>query len=79
MLRRLKGLGANQSELLDVFNKQVRSVLELAVPAWDPGLTIEEEKQIERVQKTAFQMILGVDYISYKKALEILECETLKE
>ena len=79
MLRRLKGLGANQSELLDVFNKQVRSVLELAVPAWNPGLTIEEEKQIERVQKTAFRIILGVDYITYEEALETLECETLKE
>ena len=32
MLRRLKGLGANSSELLDVYEKQVRSILEMAVP-----------------------------------------------
>ena len=32
MIRGLKGLGASQVELLDIYNKQVRSVLELAVP-----------------------------------------------
>ena len=52
MLQRLKGLGANSSELLDVYEKQVRSILEMAVPVWEPGLTKEETKQIERVQKT---------------------------
>ena len=32
MLRRLKALGATQTELVDVYEKQVRSILELAVP-----------------------------------------------
>ena len=32
MIRRLKGLGADTKELLDVYQKQVRSVLEMAVP-----------------------------------------------
>ena len=32
MLRRLKGLGASETELLDVYMKQLRLVLELAVP-----------------------------------------------
>ena len=31
MIRRLKNLGASQSELIDIYQKQVRSVLELAV------------------------------------------------
>ena len=39
ILRRLKKLGASKHELLDVYYKQVRSVLELAVPVWQPGLT----------------------------------------
>ena len=79
MLRRLKGLGANYSELLDVYQKQVRSVMELAVPVWEPGLTVQEEKQIERVQRTAFYIILGDQYMKYEYALEILECERLSE
>ena len=47
MLRRLKGLGANEEEILDVYQKQVRSVLELAVPVWQAGLTQQEVRQIE--------------------------------
>ena len=39
ILRRLKNLGADKLRLIDVYIKQVRSVLELAVPAWHPGLT----------------------------------------
>ena len=51
MLRRLKSLGASMEELVDVYIKQVRSVLELAVPVWEPGLTKSEKGQLERVQK----------------------------
>ena len=47
MLRRLKGLGASEMEMLDVYYKQVRSVLELAVPVWQPALSQQEIKQIE--------------------------------
>ena len=32
MLRRLKGLGADVLEMVDVYEKQVRSVMEMAVP-----------------------------------------------
>ena len=45
-LKRLKSLGANKDELLDIYYKQVRSVLELAVPVWQPGLTQQEIRQI---------------------------------
>ena len=47
MLRRLSKLGANQTEMLDVYYKQIRCVLELAVAVWTPGLTLEETYQIE--------------------------------
>ena len=79
MLRRLKGLGASISEMLDVYEKQVRSVLELAVPVWQPALTQLEKSQIERVQRCALYIILGDDYISYDQALELLECDNLEE
>ena len=79
MLRRLKLLGASESELMDVYQKQVRSVLELAVPVWQPALTIQEKIQIERVQKCALYIILGVNYLSYTQALETLKCEKLED
>ena len=34
ILRNLKKFGASHSDLIDVYNKQCRSILELAVPAW---------------------------------------------
>ena len=79
ILRRLARLGATRTDTLDVYQKQIRSVLELAVPVWGPGLTKEEEKQIERVQKAAFRIILGPSYTTYEEALETLEYETLAD
>ena len=78
MLRRLKGLGATRKELLDVYQKQVRSVLELAVPVWHPAITQQERKQIEIIQKCAFYIILGSNYTCYSDALELLEIESLE-
>lgn len=78
ILRRLKGLGASQEELLDVYQKQVRAVLELAVPVWQPGITKKERYQIERVQKCALNIILGEHYSSYSKALESVKSENLE-
>ena len=77
MIRRLKSLGAETDELLDVYRQQVMSVLELAVPVWSPGLTKEEVKQIERVQKVALHIILGEEYTNYTHALGILNLECL--
>ena len=77
MLRNLNRLGTSTEELIDVYYKQCRSVLELAVPAWTPALTTSESNQIERVQKTACAIILGEHYRSYKHALKTLNMKTL--
>ena len=79
IIRRLKSLGASKTELLDIFQKQVRSILELAVPVWQPLITKQEKRQIERVQKCAFNIILGQEYESYRNALKILDSESLEE
>ena len=74
---KLKKLGAKEEELLDVYTKQIRSVLEMAVPVWEPGLTKKEKKQLERVQKSAFSIILAPNYESYDIALNTLNMDTL--
>lgn len=79
MVRRLKYLGATNEELIDVYCKQVRSVLELAVAVWSPGLTASQINQIERVQKTVCCIILGVKYSDYTDALSTLTIATLSE
>ena len=78
-LRRLKGYGADQDDLMDVYHKQVRSILEYAVPVWHSSITGEERLLIERVQKSAFHIILGDQYSSYRSALKALRSDTLFE
>ena len=77
-LRRLKTLGANQDDLRDVYIKQIRSILEFAVPVWHSSLTGEDRLLIERIQKSALHIILGNMYqSSYTSALKLLQLETL--
>ena len=78
IIRRLKHLGAQQDDLLDVYTKQVRSVLELAVPAWHGAITLVEQQDIERIQKCVAHIILGDKYVSYKQALLTLNLESLQ-
>ena len=76
-LRRLKKLGASTSDLLDVYIKQIRSLLEFAVAVWHPSLTSDDRVKIERVQKSALCIILGTQYKSYGSALKKLQIESL--
>ena len=78
ILRRLKNLGAKDSDLVDIFIKQIRSVLELAVPAWQGGISQAEKQDLERIQKCACHIILGTEYQSYRSALKTLNLETLE-
>ena len=79
MLKRLKNMGASTKVLLDVYCKQVRSVVEFAAVVWTSGLTLENSIQIERVQKSAFSVILGPAYKSYHEACSSLNMETLED
>ena len=79
MIRRLKALGASHEELVDVYSKQVRCVLELAALVWNPGLTAGQNAQIERVQKTVCSIILAQDYSTYEDALLTLDLSKLSD
>ena len=69
IIKRLKRAGANKEDLIDVYSKQVRSVLEFGAPVWSSGLTKEEIDDIERVQKAFLHILLGQNYFSYENAL----------
>ena len=79
IIRRLRNLGANQENLVEVYILQVRCILELAVPAWQGSLTLAEKQDLERVQKTTCHIILGKDYVSYSQALRTLKIESLEQ
>ena len=46
-------MGVSQDDLVDVYYKQVRSILEFAVPVWHSSITNEERINLERIQKSA--------------------------
>ena len=79
ILRRLKNLGAQSNSLLEVYTKQIRSILEFGVPVWQGSITLAEKTDIERVQKCALHIILGTEYSSYRDALHTLKMNTLEE
>ena len=69
IVRRLLKLGACKKDLIDIYEKQVRSILEYGSPVWNSALTQQEITDIERVQKTFLHIILGRKYINYDSAL----------
>ena len=79
ILRRLRLFNFSLEELFDVYTKEVRSILELAVPVWHSSLTVRQSDSIERIQKLAFRIILNEDYTSYEDACETFSTLTLKE
>ena len=79
MIKRLKKLGASQADLKDTYCKQVRSILEFGVPAWNYGITKQQSSDIERVQKSFLYIVLGSNYTDYTSALEKIGLETLEQ
>ena len=72
-------MGASNDELVDVYSKQVRSMVEQAVAVWSPSLTLYQSAQIERVQKTFCAVVLGPKYTDYSLALSALDLLPLDE
>ena len=79
LIKRLKLIGATTKQLIEVYTQQVRIVLEVAVPVWHPTLKISDQLDIERVQKSAFHIILGNYYEGYEKSIAALGLESLNE
>ena len=82
-LRRMKVLNVEPLVILDVYLKEIRSVLELAVPAWHSGLSKKNAADIERVQRVAVSVILsdcttGKSDYTYDMALVTLNLEPLE-
>ena len=79
ILRRLLKLDLDIHKMFDVYIKEIRSILELAVPVWHSGLTQQQSSDIERIQKIAFKIILQQKYENYKQACSSLSAQTLQQ
>ena len=78
----MKKLNVEPLDMHEVYMKEIRYILELAVPAWHSWLTVKQAADIERVQRVAVAIILS-DYktgkcdMSYNMALVTLDLEPL--
>ena len=72
VLRRMKQLGVKERTLVDVWTKEGRSLLELAVPAWHSGLSVRQSASIERCQRVAVAIISGTGWREYDATLACL-------
>ena len=77
ILRKISNFGASYNDLKTIYIAYIRSILEQSCTVWNSGLTEENVKDIERVQKSALKLILAEKYQNYENALNILELETL--
>ena len=77
MLRSLKRFGFNKSELVTVYKGYIRQLLEYSDVMWHSSLTSNQTYQLERVQKRALRIILGLDYVSYANALYLCDVDRL--
>ncbi|OXA53868.1 Retrovirus-related Pol polyprotein from type-1 retrotransposable element R1 [Folsomia candida] len=79
-LRKIKSLGFTKEELLVAYSSFVRSVLEFNSTVWGPGLTMDQNDSIERIQRPAMSSILNVKVTekNYQEHLLILRLDTLK-
>ena len=73
LIRNMKHSGLNQMQLVDAYKKEVRSILEMAVPVWNSGLTLQQVLKIERVQKIGLSAFLDTNYKSYENSLKKLK------
>ena len=79
ILRRLKKLGAEEQELIDTYIQQIRSITEMACPVWNAGITQQESRSLEKIQKTALAIIREDSHTGYHDALIHFGIETLKD
>ena len=62
LLRKLSGFGAPQKDLKLVYITFIRSVCEQSSSVWHSGLTLQNEEDIERIQKVALKPVLKKNY-----------------
>ena len=78
LLRKVWSFGSSKEEMVQLWKTFCLSLLEQSCAVWNSGLTVENETDLERTQKTFCKMVLGDKYKSYFEALTLLNLQTLK-
>ena len=76
-LRMLKSYGAKPDDMKKVYTSVIRPTLEYAAQVWNGGLTKQQRKDIERIQRRVLKIIYDVE--DYDEALRIAGIDSLQE
>ena len=79
LLRKVASFGASENDLKTVYISFIRSLLEQSATVWNSSLSQKNIEDLERIQETAFKVILQNKYKNYRNALNKLEMSTLVE
>ena len=78
LLRKVWSFGSSLEEMVNLWKTYCLCILEQSCAVWSSGLTVENEEDLERTQKTFCKLVLEDKYKSYIEALNTLNLETLK-
>ena len=78
LLRKVVEFSKSKEEKKNIYVLYVRSILEQSCVVWHSSLTQENSNDLERVQKAAVQIILGVKNVDYQEALIKIDLDTLE-
>ena len=71
LLRRVAGFGTPIDDLKIIYILFIRSILEQSATVWHSSLTNENVNDLERIQKSAIEIILRDDYTAYKQGYSL--------
>ena len=77
LLQKVSKFTSRISDLKLIYNSKIRSILETSCVVWHSSITIQQRAMLERLQKTAFRIILKNSYESYDNALKVMNMDTL--
>jgi hypothetical protein len=78
MLTKLKFVGVNTEDLIQIYSLFIRSKAEYCSTVFHSSLSERLSAKLEAIQKTCLRVILGEMYISYEAALEMCGLESLQ-
>ena len=73
----LKSYGASTSDMKDFYVAVIRPTFEYGAQVWNGGITKDQSKEIERIQKRALKIIYMED--DYDQCLQTTKLTSLKE
>ena len=78
-LSKLKYVGVSTEDLIDVYCKFIRSIVEYCSVVFHGALTDTQSKQLENIQTTAMRILLQENFVSPSAAREMMGLQELFE